>query len=303
MQQSAKAATAAAAAASAAAAPAAEAAEDTETPKAPYIEEVDVATVAKRFPFLNLCSTTSSASQTHAVDNSDLGATTGSLQDEGSGYHPLGSGQPRLEATKACAWVESSASAGGRTGAGWVSARKLLEAQQAVFQRRGGTWLREGVDKVEPRMLDEAERGTTSSCWGSSDCGSGSSEKRDSLKMFKVCSTGQFYDEVAGSCVVCPEGAFNNDTQAPSNCEQCASSACAKCPDGAIVSEDRTECTSCSAGYFSYNSTTCVACPLSTYAPTPRVDACIQCPGGFAPGVPLAATSCPPCEAGKYTSG
>jgi len=117
------------------------------------------------------------------------------------------------------------------------------------------------------------------------------------------CSTGQFYDEVAGSCVVCPEGAFNNDTQAPSNCEQCASSACAKCPDGAIVSEDRTECTFCSAGYFSYNSTTCVACPLSTYAPTPRVDACIQCPGGFAPGVPLAATSCPPCEAGKYTSG
>ena len=126
------------------------------------------------------------------------------------------------------------------------------------------------------------------------------------------CSSGYFYDEAAGACAVCPEGTYNNDTQAPFNCEQCApgeyqsgrgASECIKCPDGAIVSEDSTECTFCSAGYFSFNSTTCVACPLSTYAPAPRGEACIQCPSGFAPGVPLAATSCPSCEAGKYTSG
>jgi len=164
MQESAETASASAAAATAAAAAsptAAVAAAGTGAPSPPFIEELEIASVAERFPFLNLCSTTSSTtagtSQTQAGGGNSGIRTEGDSSSSSSSCAHRQVGGGSLEAAKARAWVEPSALSGGRTGGGWVSARKLLEAQQTVFLQRGGTWLREAVDKVEPLLLKKQD--------------------------------------------------------------------------------------------------------------------------------------------------
>ena len=126
------------------------------------------------------------------------------------------------------------------------------------------------------------------------------------------CALGFYFDETAGSCELCPAGTYSDETQAPFVCHRCphgyyqpglGATTCSKCPDGAVVSGARSQCTFCDPGYYAHNSTTCIACPVSTYAPAPETEACLDCPPGFSTGVASGATDCSICAAGTKTSG
>lgn len=117
------------------------------------------------------------------------------------------------------------------------------------------------------------------------------------------CALGFYFDETAGTCELCPAGTYSDETKAPFSAWPRRASTCSKCPDGAVVTGGRSQCTFCNPGQYAHNSTTCAACPVSTYAPAPEADVCLECPPGFSTGVLSGATTCTICAAGTKTSG
>lgn len=81
------------------------------------------------------------------------------------------------------------------------------------------------------------------------------------------------------------------------------SDACFDCPAGKISNEDRSLCSDCAAGEFTFNSSRCVSCPKGTYAPQPLTDACIHCGPGLKTDNTTRGTTCTPCDAGSYSKG
>ena len=114
-----------------------------------------------------------------------------------------------------------------------------------------------------------------------------------------------------GQCVGCPEGSFSNWSSAPWVCRTCprgqyqpfsGSASCLDCPTGTVTSSDRRLCKSCQPGEYVFNASTCVSCPLATFAPVPLDNGCKPCLAGFATGARSAATSCTACPVGRASS-
>ena len=123
-----------------------------------------------------------------------------------------------------------------------------------------------------------------------------------------VSCVGGEYLSSSGTCEACPEGSFANRTAPPWVCSRCSngfyqpvagSEACKVCPVGTLASSDRRFCTSCQPGEFVFNKTTCVACPVATFAAVPLNDACNPCGEGSYTGALSGATACTLCEAGR----
>ena len=128
-----------------------------------------------------------------------------------------------------------------------------------------------------------------------------------------ACSPGEFLVAAANVCVSCGIGTFSNVSTLPwpSSCALCSggtyasqssSTQCKACPVGKLSTEDRSGCSTCSAGQFTLNQTSCADCPTGFYAPQALTGACLSCGAGSHTAALKAATTCTPCNPGGYAS-
>jgi hypothetical protein len=112
----------------------------------------------------------------------------------------------------------------------------------------------------------------------------------------KACAVGRYtkfsHPPYPSSCDLCPSGRYNNQNNL-THCEKCAT--------GKLSSPDRTYCADCSAGEYSYNDEECVECEYGKYAPQALSDSCLTCVAGSHTNLPVKATTCTSCDAGKYS--
>jgi len=87
----------------------------------------------------------------------------------------------------------------------------------------------------------------------------------------RTCSAGWYAPEASAECLECPGGRFAN-TSGQSSCPFCA--------NGSVVTEDRTDCDLCEAGFYaSWPSTAgeCQPCPEDTFSAASGSAECLVC--------------------------
>ena len=144
------------------------------------------------------------------------------------------------------------------------------------------------------------------------------SSKRPTVAPTLFCEPGYHYDNNTNACYQCLPGRFaDNNTKAnrafAHNCKICepgkytaqfGSTKCMPCEKGALSAENRVACRSCEAGEFSFQDKECLKCPAGRFAPTPQTDVCLECLAGSSTNnVSRGATSCTPCNSGKFSNG
>ena len=99
--------------------------------------------------------------------------------------------------------------------------------------------------------------------------------------------------ELHSECALCPSGRFQN---------QRAKAGCLDCQPGTVSNPSRTGCAACQPGEFSDSGGNCVPCAQGKFAPIALAGDCITCAAGSQTERSVAALTCSPCEAGKYST-
>jgi hypothetical protein len=149
-------------------------------------------------------------------------------------------------------------------------------------------------------------------------CASGYYQGNDASPMCHACPTGwrQNNDSSPAEfkyCFTCLPGEYQ-DEAAQTTCKPCAanteskltgrSSACDSCGTGRSAGEGSTSCSDCLAGKHQQSvagssEKICAICSPGNYTDASNMDACKQCPLGYAQSSP-GQTSCIPCVKGEY---
>ena len=111
-----------------------------------------------------------------------------------------------------------------------------------------------------------------------------------------TCPPGRYSDIIINSlriCIVCSPG-FYAPVSGNKNCSECL--------PGKLSSSDRTLCSDCSPGEYTFNKLSCQKCPRGTYAPQALSGECLNCTAGFFASAALGAASCTACGVGTASN-